>query len=255
LVFGIEGYPLNNISSSNIPSAQAVRSDAWLYKKEKVNLGMLLYEQIEKFPWQVYGRIAGGFLEVQYGGLDAELAMPLLDGRLMVGVSGSVVKKREVDKLLQFKEKDWQDYYRTAFVNTRLNLPEMETAIDLKTGRFLAGDVGTRVTVSNPFAMGSCFPPGGASRTPASFRTRTTGIPRQGRGHLHPPADLQGYGFAHGLFLRLLPLDPGRGPGRGALYGSFRLYRPKHEAFPPEGRGRSGEPSVGFLSPRERPGA
>jgi hypothetical protein len=145
---------LNNISSSNIPSAQAVRSDAWLYKKEKVNLGMLLYEQIEKFPWQVYGRIAGGFLEVQYGGLDAELAMPLLDGRLMVGVSGSVVKKREVDKLLQFKEKDWQDYYRTAFVNTRLNLPEMETAIDLKTGRFLAGDVGTRVTVSKSFRNG-----------------------------------------------------------------------------------------------------
>jgi len=151
LVAGLEGYPLNNISSSNTPSSQPVRTDTWLYKKEPVNMGLLLYEQIEKFPYQIYGRIAGGYLEIQYGGLDAEIAKPLFNGRLMVGVSGSLVKKREAESIFQYKQNDWQEYYKTGFVNTRLNIPEVETAIDLKTGQFLAGDRGTRVTVSKSF--------------------------------------------------------------------------------------------------------
>ena len=151
LVAGLEGYPINNISSSNTPSSQPVRTDAWLYKKESANMGLLLYEQIEKFPYQIYGKIAGGYLEVEYGGLDAEIAKPLFNGRLMVGLSGSVVKKREVDNIVQFKRNDWKDYYNTGFFNTRINIPELETAIDLKTGQFLAGDRGTRITISKSF--------------------------------------------------------------------------------------------------------
>ena len=39
----------------------------------------------------------------------------------------------------------------TAFVNTRLNIPEQEIALELKSGQFLAGDRGTRITVSKFF--------------------------------------------------------------------------------------------------------
>ena len=106
---------------------------------------------MKKFQHQIYGRLAAGYLEIEYGGLDGEIAMPLLGGRLMVGVSGSIVKKRDPDHPLAFKEDDWKSSYQTAFVNTRLNFPEVEAAIDFRSGQFLAGDRGTRVTLTKFF--------------------------------------------------------------------------------------------------------
>jgi hypothetical protein len=50
-----------------------------------------------------------------------------------------------------FKENDYKSRYETVFVNTRLNLPEIEGAVDLKMGQFLAGDRGTVVTFSKFF--------------------------------------------------------------------------------------------------------
>ncbi|MCX7983263.1 MAG: YjbH domain-containing protein [Syntrophales bacterium] len=147
-VTGMEGYISNTISSVNAPSSQPVRTDSWLYLKENVNLNLLMYEQIEKLPSQFYVRFAGGILEMQYGGFDAEIARAFFGGRLLLGLSGSIVKKRETEEILKFKENDWQDYYRTIFLNTRLNIPSLEFYIDLKSGRFLAGDKGTRIQVS-----------------------------------------------------------------------------------------------------------
>jgi len=74
--------------------------------------------------------------------------MPVLDGRILLGLSGSAVKKRLYDKPFTFKSNDVKDTYTTAFINTRLNIPEKEIAIDVKVGRFLAGDNGARFTVS-----------------------------------------------------------------------------------------------------------
>jgi hypothetical protein len=61
------------------------------------------------------------------------------------------VKKRDPDMIFAFKENDLNSRYVTAFVNTRLNLPELDGAIDLKTGQFLAGDRGSVVTFSKFF--------------------------------------------------------------------------------------------------------
>jgi len=150
-VTGIEGFVQNNISSVNAPAPQAVRSDYWLYSRENFNMNRLLYEHIDKLPYNTYWRFAGGMLETQYGGMDMEVARPFMNGRFLVGVSGSVVKKRAADQVLKFKENDWQDYYKTAFLNTRWNIPEIETYIDLKSGRFLAGDKGVRAQISKFF--------------------------------------------------------------------------------------------------------
>jgi hypothetical protein len=150
-VVALEGYPINTVSTSNKPSSQPVRSDLVSYLQENVLLSRLLFDQIEKFNHEIYGRIAAGILEVEYAGLDGEVAKPLFGGRLMVGLSGSVVKKREPGEPFKLKENDWKDTYTTAFVNTRLNIPEQEIAIDLKTGQFLAGDKGTRITISKFF--------------------------------------------------------------------------------------------------------
>ena len=146
-VVGPEGYPLNNISTSNVPSADPIRTDVVLYKKKDVVLGRLMYDQIYKMKHELYGRVAAGLLEVEYAGLDGEVAMPVLNGRLMVGLSGSLVRKRDPDKVFQLKE-DIKKFYKTAFFNTRLNIPEYEISIDVKTGRFLGGDKGSKVTVS-----------------------------------------------------------------------------------------------------------
>jgi hypothetical protein len=150
-VVGPEYYISNTVSTSNAPSATAVRTDLVPYQQDNVALGMLLFEQIDKFKQEIYGRIAAGLLEIQYAGFDGEVAKPFFGGRLMVGLSGSVVKKREAGSPFKLKDNDYKDYYSTAFLNTRLNIPELEAAIDLKSGQFLAGDRGTRITVSKFF--------------------------------------------------------------------------------------------------------
>ncbi len=146
-VAGLETYPINNISTSNIPPGEAVRSDIFDYKKKSVGLGRLMFDQIYKPKDNLYTRFAAGFLEIEYAGLDGEVAMPLADGRFMVGLQASLVKKRDPDNPFKLKEDDVKDYYHVEFLNTSLNIPERNIALHLKTGRFLGGDFGTRVTL------------------------------------------------------------------------------------------------------------
>ena len=146
LVVGAEGYPLNTVSTSNTPLSIPVRSDIVEYKKEDVALGRLLFEQIHKTPSPLlYGRVAAGLLEVEYAGVDAEIALPILNGRFLAGIGGSAVRKREPGN--PFGLISGKDYY-TGFANGRLNIPEADLWIDVKAGRFLAGDEGGRMTVS-----------------------------------------------------------------------------------------------------------
>ncbi len=151
LLAGVAAYPINDVSSSNAPLSIPVRSDFVEYMDNDFLLSNLMFEQILKFRHEIYGKVGLGLLEVQYAGLDGELAMPLFGGRILAGVSGSVVKKRDSEKLFELNNKDWNDHYTTAFFNTRLNIPELEAYVDIKAGRFLAGDNGARVTVSKVF--------------------------------------------------------------------------------------------------------
>jgi hypothetical protein len=145
---GIEGYPVNNISTTNEPLSIPVRSDIVLYKREHVALGRLLFDQIYKTENDLYGKVSAGFLEIQYAGIDAEIAKPFFDGRILLGIGGSAVRKRDPDDPFAFKENPVKDIFTTAFVNTRINIHEKDIALDVKAGRFLAGDEGVRFTVS-----------------------------------------------------------------------------------------------------------
>jgi len=148
LAAGTEWYPVNTVSTVNKPLSIPVRSDIVFYKREKIALGRLLFEQIHKAKYEIYGRIAGGLLEVQYAGIDAEIAKPILNGKILIGLGGSVVKKRDPDNPLKLKQDNVKDVYTTAFINTRFNFPKKEIAIDVKAGRFLAGDNGIKITIS-----------------------------------------------------------------------------------------------------------
>ncbi len=147
-ITALAAYPLNNISTANEPLSIPVRSDLVFYKKEKIALDRLMFDQIKKLSPDLFGRFSAGLLEVQYAGIDAEIAMPALDGRILLGLSGSAVKKRRRDNPFKPARNDAGKLYTTAFFNTRLNIPEREIAVDIKAGRFLAGDNGVRVMVS-----------------------------------------------------------------------------------------------------------
>lgn len=147
-IAGISTYPVNTISTSNIAPSQAVRSDIVPYIEESVVLDRLMAQHIVKGPAELYLKAAAGILEAQYAGIDVEAGLPVFGGRLMVGGSGSVVKKREPGSFFSMHDNPSKDYYSTAFFDTRLNLPELDAWIDVKAGRFLAGDRGARVTVS-----------------------------------------------------------------------------------------------------------
>ena len=143
----IEGYPINNIKSSVEPLSIPVRSDSWKYLQKNVTLGSLMLNQIFKTEQDIYTRLAGGLLEIQYAGFDGEVAKPFFDGRIYLGLSGSIVKKRDIDNPFKLSE-DYTQSYKTIFLNTRLNIPEKELYFDLNTGRFLAGDKGARLTIT-----------------------------------------------------------------------------------------------------------
>ena len=144
-LLGIEGYPLNNISTSNAPLSIPVRSDVAEYKKEQITLGRLLFDQVVATREPFWFRAGAGLLETMFGGVDAEAALPLWNGRVLAGASGSLVRKRAPDEPFGFRG---NDHFHTALLLGRLNIPEFDAAIDAKWGRFLAGDRGVRVAVS-----------------------------------------------------------------------------------------------------------
>jgi hypothetical protein len=144
-LLGVEGYPVNNISTSNAPLSIPIRSDVAEYKGEKVALGRLLFDQVVATRDPVYFRAAAGMLETMFGGVDAEVALPLWNGRILAGASGGVVRKRAANDPFRFRG---NDNYHTSLLQGRLNAPEIDAAIDVKWGRFLAGDRGVRVAVS-----------------------------------------------------------------------------------------------------------
>jgi len=115
------------------------------YKKEQITLGRLLFDQVVATRDPVYFRAAAGMLETMFGGVDAEVAVPLWNGRILAGASGGVVRKRAANDPFRFRG---NDNYHTSLLQGRLNVPEIDAAIDVKWGRFLAGDRGVRVAVS-----------------------------------------------------------------------------------------------------------
>ncbi|RJQ17464.1 MAG: hypothetical protein C4560_08545 [Nitrospiraceae bacterium] len=147
-VTGLAAFPLNNITTTNEPLSIPVRTDIVEYKKENIVLERLMLNQTGQVYPGILAKVSGGILEAQYAGVDMEVAMPVLDGRILLGLSGSAVKKREPDNPVKLKTDDVKDVYTTAFINMRLNIPEQELALDVKAGRFLAGDNGVRFTVS-----------------------------------------------------------------------------------------------------------
>ncbi len=146
--FAFSAYPVRNISSTVGPLSIPVRSDIVDYLKRPLWPDTVALNLVGKTETDLYYRFTGGYLDYEYGGLDAEIAKVYGDGRLFLGFSGSLVKKRDPNTAFLFRSGDVKDYYAPFFGNLRLNIPEFDTHVDLKVGRFLAGDVGVRIGIS-----------------------------------------------------------------------------------------------------------
>ncbi len=142
-----ETYPINTVSTSNNPLSRPVRSDLVPYLEETMILSRLMFQQLFKTEKEIYGVFSAGYLEVEYAGANGQVGMPVMGGRFLVGLSGSITKKRVVGQPFQVMN-SWIDYFTPFYFNARLNVPEQEIYVDVNAGRFLAGDVGARVTVS-----------------------------------------------------------------------------------------------------------
>jgi len=148
IVAGIGIYPFSNISTINEPLSIPVRTDIVDYIDNKVFLERMFLRHLWRIPdSNIFTRLGAGILEIQYAGLDAEVGSAFLDGLILLGLNSSITKKRDPDNPFGLRE-DAKDLYWTSFLKSRINLPLRRLSLDIKLGRFLAGDEGIRFEIS-----------------------------------------------------------------------------------------------------------
>ena len=141
----------SNISSSNIPLPDAVRSDSFLYLDRDYSFNRLMLDQTLRLSERTFGRLTGGYLEYMYAGAGGEVLTFLGDGNLALGVEGDWVRKREPGT--QFDLLDFDSY--TLLGNAYYRIPGIDVTLHAQYGRFLAGDIGWRFEVSREYDTGA----------------------------------------------------------------------------------------------------
>lgn len=145
-VGGLAYYPVNSISTVNETGQDAVRSDIADYTDNRMILDMALLDYKDRIRnTDIFMNVEAGILEIQYTGVNAETAVPFFNNNLLLGLSGSYVRKRDSEDIIRLNE---NDPYYTAFVKGRVHFKKIKTYVDVDAGRFLAGDVGARVKIT-----------------------------------------------------------------------------------------------------------
>ncbi len=140
-------FPIyNNIYSVNEPLMdKPVRSDIPYFLSRKnvkiYNLSLNYFDNIFK---NTFIGLSAGYNEMMFAGVGGDILHFFGNGRFAVGVGGDYVIKRDYNKVLGLKNYDFHDYYLNTYYH--LNYPEI--LINVKAGRFLAGDRGVRVEIS-----------------------------------------------------------------------------------------------------------
>jgi hypothetical protein len=140
----------SNIESSNVPVPEAVRSDAWIYLDRNYSFDRLLLDQAVRLYRSTYGRMTFGYLDKMYAGAGGEVLTFLLDGVMALGLEADYAIKREPDT--QFQLLDFRRH--TVLGNAYFRVPWIDMTLRGQYGRFLAGDVGWKLTASRRYANG-----------------------------------------------------------------------------------------------------
>ncbi len=146
IVAGVGADILNNFTTITSPLSIPVRSDMPFYMERRLNLNSLMFQQTAYFSHQIYGKIAAGLLEYEYGGINAQLDKVLFNGNIILGLGGNIVKKRSVGDPFGFGSVPGEtplNHYDTYFLTSVFNFKRLDISLKVKTGRFLAGDYGS----------------------------------------------------------------------------------------------------------------
>jgi hypothetical protein len=140
----------SDISSSNIPVRNAVRSDSWKYLGDDIVFDTLLMDQIVRLSDKTFARLNLGYLEFMYAGAGGEVLRFFGDGNLALGFQGDWAKKREPGSAFGLLDFDAYDILANAYYH----FTPLGITLLAQYGRFLAGDVGWLFTVSRQYDTG-----------------------------------------------------------------------------------------------------
>jgi hypothetical protein len=160
IIVGVGANALDNIQTITKPLSIPVRSDMPFYMERRFDLNNLMFQQTAYFSHQIYGKVAAGLLEYEYGGINAQLDKVLYNGHIIVGLGGSIVKKRSVNDPFGFgsvPDETPLNHYDTIFLTTVFNFKRQGISLKLRTGRFLAGDYGSEIFLSKFMPNGMEF--------------------------------------------------------------------------------------------------
>ncbi len=142
-----------------------VRTDISKYYQQP---GVTLNEAYLQKVWNIgsgwYAKLAGGYFEVEYGGLAGEILYYPVQGRWAIGVEGAIFRKRSyrglgfTDKIRKYKcffltHKHFP-FGSQYFLDLYFDIPECKVDIRAKAGKFLANDYGARFELSRYFDSG-----------------------------------------------------------------------------------------------------
>ncbi len=151
IIAGVGAYALNNVKTITGPLSIPVRSDMPFYMERRLDLNNLMFQQTHYFSHEIYGKVAAGLLEYEYGGVNAQIDKVLDKGDIILGLGGSIVKKRSVGNPLGFgsvPDETPLNRYDTFFLTTTFNFKQQDISLKIKSGRFLAGDYGSEFFLS-----------------------------------------------------------------------------------------------------------
>lgn len=149
---GVNVY--QNFTDSKRPAGSVlphVRSDIMRYLQEgKNNLEDLQIDYVRNLGKDWYGRISAGYFEQMYGGFSGEVLYAPYRQRWAVGLDLNQVWKREFKQRLGF-----QDYnILTGHLSINYELPSPRVLATVRTGRYLARDIGATFEVTRIFDSG-----------------------------------------------------------------------------------------------------
>lgn len=144
----------NKFNSSLLPTDSTlprVRTHIRDYVRNDVYISNLQTNYVTDFGHGFYGQAYGGYLEMMYGGVGAELLYRPLDSQWAVGVDANYVKQRDWDDMMRFT-----DYsVRTGFITTYWTPSQLNgVLLKVAVGQYLAGDKGVTIEMAKRFDSG-----------------------------------------------------------------------------------------------------
>ncbi len=131
-------------------SSTPVRSNFALYQTGGPTLDRLTADYDFKLAPSTYARVSGGYLERMFAGVSGEVLWMPTSQNWGVGAEVSAVQQRGYDDMFGFEDYQTVTGHASFYWDTGYN--GIEAQVDV--GRYLAGDIGSTVTLTRRFTNG-----------------------------------------------------------------------------------------------------